>query len=64
MLLHAANNTVAVLATSLPALRDVPWLQEGGEIPVPVIVVVAVLGLIGFGWMLKAGRRSLGKSPV
>ncbi|HET9232560.1 MAG TPA: type II CAAX endopeptidase family protein, partial [Candidatus Eisenbacteria bacterium] len=29
ILLHAANNTIAVLANNLDALRDIPWLQEG-----------------------------------
>jgi len=44
MVIHVTNNTFAVLATSLPALQKIQWLQEGGAIPVPVIAVVAVVG--------------------
>jgi sodium transport system permease protein len=46
MLLHAANNTIAVLATNLPALKDIPWLQEGGGIPLPVVLTAAALGAV------------------
>jgi membrane protease YdiL (CAAX protease family) len=44
MVIHVTNNAFAVLATNLPALQRVEWLQEGGSIPLPVMVTVAVIG--------------------
>jgi sodium transport system permease protein len=57
MLLHAANNTIAVLANNLPALRKIPWLQEGTAIPTPVLLVVGVVGLLATWGLLRLYPR-------
>jgi len=57
MLLHAANNTIAVLANNLPALRKIPWLQEGTSIPTPVLLVVGAVGLIATWGLLRLYPR-------
>lgn len=45
ILLHAANNTLAVLATNSAVLERLPWLGEGARIPPVVLAVAAVLGI-------------------
>ena len=49
MLLHAANNTIAVLANNLESLKNIPWLQEGTSIPIPVVAGVGVVGVLAAG---------------
>lgn len=62
MVLHVANNAIAVLAMNLPALRDVAWLQEGGAIPAPVLLGGFALGAVGaLGiWVSGRGREASG----
>src|SRR5262249_23698668 len=57
MLLHAANNTIAVLANNLPALRKIPWLQEGTSIPTSVLLVVGAVGIIATWGLLRIYPR-------
>ena len=52
-----ANNTIAVLANNLPALRNIPWLQEGTSIPTPVILVVTAVGLLATWGLLRLYPR-------
>lgn len=53
MLLHAANNTIAVLANNLDSLKEIPWLQEGTSIPTPVLLVAGAVGLISVAGLLR-----------
>jgi sodium transport system permease protein len=57
MLLHAANNTIAVLANNLPALRNIPWLQEGTSIPTPVLLTVGVVGALATWGLIRLYPR-------
>jgi membrane protease YdiL (CAAX protease family) len=58
VVIHVANNAVAVLAVNLPALQQVAWLQGTASPPVAVILGAAACGLLGF-WAL----RHLGPEP-
>jgi len=57
MLLHAANNTIAVLANNLPALRNIPWLQEGTSIPTPVLLIVGAVGALATWGLIRLYPR-------
>ena len=63
MLLHAANNTIAVLANNLPAFRNIPWLQEGTSIPTPVILIVTAVGLLATWGLLRLYPRPAPLGP-
>jgi membrane protease YdiL (CAAX protease family) len=53
ILLHVANNGIAVAANNVEALKQVPWLQEGAAIPLEVILAVGVLGFLGIWGMVR-----------
>ena len=53
ILLHIANNSIAVMANNVDALRRIPWLEEGASIPVPVIIVVSAAGLLALLGMFR-----------
>jgi len=53
MLLHAANNTIAVLANNVDALKNIPWLQEGTSIPTPILLGVGAVGLAAVWGLLR-----------
>jgi sodium transport system permease protein len=57
MLLHAANNTIAVLANNLEPLRKIAWLQEGTSIPLPVVLVVSGVGVLAVWGLLRLYPR-------
>jgi membrane protease YdiL (CAAX protease family) len=61
ILLHVANNAIAVAANNVDALREVPWLQEGGSIPLEVVLAVGVLGVAGVWGIVRltGGPRGL-----
>jgi membrane protease YdiL (CAAX protease family) len=61
ILLHVANNAIAVSANNVDALKQVPWLQEGAAIPLEVVLAVGVLGAAGVWGIVRltGGPRGL-----
>jgi hypothetical protein len=56
ILLHVANNAIAVSANNVDALKQVPWLQEGAAIPLEVVLGAGgVWGIV----RLTGGPRGL-----
>jgi membrane protease YdiL (CAAX protease family) len=53
ILLHATNNTIAVLSSNVEALKRIPWLQEGTSIPIPVIAGVFAIGALAVWGLLR-----------
>lgn len=58
ILLHVANNSIAVLANNVGWLQRLPWLQEGGSIPMPVIAAAAALGVLAVVGLRKLYPRA------
>ena len=46
ILVHIANNALAVLSLNVDALKNVPWLQEEGSVPLEVVAAVIILGVV------------------
>ncbi len=58
MVLHAANNTIAVLATNSEVLKRLPWLGEGVSVPPAVLIGAGALGLAAAWGLARSSRKS------
>jgi sodium transport system permease protein len=58
ILLHATNNSIAVLANDPRVAERIPWLAEGSEIPWPVVGLVAAVGTIALVALVHRRDRS------
>jgi sodium transport system permease protein len=57
MVLHAANNTIAVLATNTEVLKRLPWLGEGTSLPPWVMAVAGGLGILAAWGLARSSPR-------
>jgi sodium transport system permease protein len=57
ILLHITNNTIAVLATNRDVVAAVPWLDEGAEIPLQIVLMVGALGVTCAVGIIRMNRR-------
>jgi len=61
ILLHATNNSIAVLTNDPRVVERVPWLAEGADIPWPVVGLVAAVGVIAMSALIhRRDRRGFG----
>jgi membrane protease YdiL (CAAX protease family) len=63
ILSHAVNNAIALAILNLSWLRKYPWLLEERHIPLPVLLICALLFLCG-ALLLRAGNGPEKENPA